>query len=98
MNMRGDEQIMLRFREHPMSQTMGILAGKFMSEQNFRHPTFGPMLETYSQECLRHSCAPTVPYILSSIAAWFDTSSGGTITERELYVIQCAGSGRLRDV
>ena len=69
MNMRGDEQMKLKFQDHPMNQAMGILAGKFMNEQNFKHLTFGPMLETYSQDCLRIYCAPTVPYILSYISS-----------------------------
>ena len=91
MNMRGDEHTRLKFWDHPMYQAMGILAGKFMNEQNFKHLTFGPMLETYSQECLRNDCAPTVPYILSYNSSWFDTSSRGTITERDLYAIKYTG-------
>ena len=91
MKMRDEEQLQLKFQEHPLPQTMGILAGKFMNEQNFRHPTFGPMLEVYSQECLRRSFTPTVPYILNSIASWYDTSSGGSIAERDLYAVKCVG-------
>ena len=91
MNMRGDEQLKLKFQDHPMNQAMGILAAKFMHDPNFKHPTFGPMLETYSQECLRNNCSPTAPYIMSYISAWYDTSSGGTVTKRDLYAIKCAG-------
>ena len=59
MNVRGEHQLELKFQEHPLPQTMGILAGKLMNMSNVRHSTFGPMLETYSQECAANNVAPT---------------------------------------
>ena len=91
MSIRGEAQTKLKFKEHPMNQAMEVLGSKFMNQQNFQHPQFGPMLEIYSSECLQHSCSPTAPYIVSCIAAWYDTSSGGTVTERDLYAIKCSG-------
>lgn len=69
MNMRGEEQLKLKFMIHPVNQAMGILGSKFMHPPNFEHLHFGPLLETYAYECLGHNCSPTAPYIMSCIAS-----------------------------
>ena len=89
MEMRGDDQLALKFGETPLMQAMGMLGVKFMHDGCFSHPHFGPILETYSLECLDRQCNPSAPYILSIIAAHFDTSTGSAASERDLYSIKC---------
>ena len=41
--------------------------------------------------------SPTAPYIMSIIASWYDTSSGGGVTDKDLYQGKCTGRS-LRDL
>ena len=70
---------------------MGMLGAKFMHAGCFDHPYFGPLLETYSLECLAKKRNPSAPFILSVIAAHFDTSAGSAVSEKDLYATRCGG-------
>ena len=98
MHMRGEDQLALKFGEVPLMQAMGVLGGKFMHEGCFSDPHFGPTLQTYSLECLDKKSHPSAPYIMSIIAAHFDTSTGSAASERDLYS-KCQGRSdqHLRD-
>ena len=99
MDMRGEEQLALKFGDVPLMQAMGVLGGKFMHEGCFSDSHFGPILQTYSQECLNRKYNPSAPYILSIISSHFDTSTGSSASERDLYSIKCQGKSdqHLRD-
>ena len=82
MDLRGNAQQKLKFEKAPLDQAMGMLGAKFMHAGCFDHPYFGLLLETYSPECLAQRRNPSAPFILSVIAAHFDTSSGSAVTEK----------------
>ena len=92
VSLRGEKQQALKFREYGhLNQAMAILGSKFMNEANFKHIHFGPLLETYGNDCLKQHTSPKAPYILSCVSVFFDTSSGSWMTEKDLYVIRCGG-------